>query len=192
MSLTVFFQAMQLFLMQHHVLSPVVYVIVHILLAVCVIPCSPMAVIAGVLWGKWLGLVISMTAAFLSSCTTFFLSRLFLRKKIYQILLKRYPKTDWFLTQTKKQGWKFVALVQLNPAAPGSTLGYLFGLSDIDFFIYGFFLMVFMLPLQLILVICGDAFPTLLTGKILWIPASMMLLFAIYLIYGFKNERKSQ
>jgi len=192
MSVADLFHAVQLFLAHHVLLAPFVYVISHILFAVCLIPCSPMAVIAGALWGKWLGLGLSIASAFLSSCTTFGLSRYFLRNKIYTFMVKRYTKTDWFLAQTKKHGWKFVATVQLNPAAPGSSLGYLFGLTGIAFSVYAFFLILFMLPLQFILVMCGDVFPALLTGKTVWVLTTVFLIAMLYLVYRLKNEKELQ
>lgn len=191
MSLAPIFDWLQIFLTQHSFLAPILYTIFHIIFAVCIIPCSPMAVIAGILWGKWLGLTISIISAFLASSTTFWLARIFFRKKIYNFLSKRYKKTDWFLEQTKKHGWKFVATIQLNPAAPGSTLGYIFGLTNISFPIYAFFLLIFMLPLQIILVLCGDSIPLLLTGKMPWIILAVMLLVILYLLYGAKRASKT-
>ena len=83
-----------------------------------------------------------------------------------------------------------MATVQLNPAAPGSSLGYLFGLTGIAFSVYAFFLILFMLPLQIILVICGDSFPRLFTGNMLWIIAAVMVVVVVYLLYGLRNEQK--
>jgi uncharacterized membrane protein YdjX (TVP38/TMEM64 family) len=186
------FDWMQIFLSHHLILAPILYAIFHIIFAICIIHCSPMAVIAGMLWGKWLGLGISIISAFLSSCSTFWLARIFFRKKIYAFLSKRYKKTDWFLEQTEKQGWKFVATVQLNPAAPGSTLGYIFGLTNISFAVYAFFLLLFMLPLQLVLVICGDSMPLLLSGKTPWILLVIMVLIVLYLLYGVRREGKTE
>lgn len=191
MSLAEVFAQLQSYLAVHTLLAPFVFAFFHIVFAVCIIPCSPMALIAGALWGKWLGLGISIASAFLASCTTFALARLLFRKKIYSFLVKKYAKTDWFLEQTKKHGWKFVAFTQLNPAAPGSTLGYIFGLTEISFSVYAIFLLVFMLPLQVILVLCGDSMPTLLTGKMPWLLLLVMLLVILYFVYGAKREGKS-
>ena len=191
MSLANIFEWMQAFLAHHAVLAPFVYIFVHVVCAVCVIPCSPMAVIAGALWGKWLGLGMSISAAFLSSCTTFWLARRFFHKRVYAFLVKKFAKTDWFLEQTRKNGWKFVATVQLNPVAPGSTLGYLFGLTNISFLVYACFLLVFMLPLQIILVLCGDSMPELLSGKVPWVLLLVMLCAIAYLLYGVKSESRS-
>ncbi len=191
MSIAEIFEWLRAYLALHPVLAPVLYAFFHIVFAVCVIPCSPMAIIAGVLWGKWLGLGISIISALLASCSTFWLSRLLFRQRVYAFLVKKFPKTDWFLEQTRKNGWKFVATVQLNPAAPGSTLGYLFGLTNISFFVYAFFLLIFMLPLQIVLVLCGDIMPQLLSGKVLWVLLLIMLLIIVYLFFGVKSEGKS-
>lgn len=192
MNLVVLFNSIQSFLLHHAIISPIVYALLHVLFAICCIPCSPMAVIAGALWGKWLGLGVSISSAILSSCATFGLSRLLMKEKIYNYLIKRYAKTDWFLAQTKKHGWKFVATVQLNPAAPGSTLGYLFGLTDIKFSIYALFSILFMLPLQLILVLCGSSFSSLLSKSVPWFFLGIALCIGAYLLYGLKNEKKLQ
>lgn len=191
MNMSHIFEWMQVYLSAHPILAPILYAFFHIIFAICIIPCSPMAVIAGALWGKWLGLGISIISAFLASCTTFWLSRLFFRQKIYGFLVKKFKKTDWFLEQTRKNGWKFVATVQLNPAAPGSTLGYLFGLTNISFWVYAFFLLIFMLPLQIVLVLCGNVIPQFLSGKLSWIFLFIMLLIIIYLFIGVKSESKS-
>lgn len=177
------FQWVHYFLMQYPMLSPVLYILLHILFAVCIIPCSPMAVIAGALWGQWLGLSLSILSAFFSSCVTFGLARFLFKDKVYRFLKKRYAKTDWFLEQTQKQGWKFVASVQLNPAAPGSTLGYLFGLTHIEFLVYAKYVLLFMIPLQVLLVFVGDTFTKVYFGRWPWIGIGILFIFLmIYVV----------
>lgn len=192
MSLTLFFEGLEHYLALHPILAPVLFAVTHILCAVFFIPCSPMAIIAGVLWGQWLGLGISILSAFFASSTTFWLARRFFRDKLYRMLSKKYPKTDWFLEQTRQQGWRFVATVQLNPAAPSSTLGYLFGLTGIEFYVYAFFAILFMLPLQFIFVIGGHYFPSLATQHTAWFLIGITLAITIYLLYNllFKKGRK--
>jgi uncharacterized membrane protein YdjX (TVP38/TMEM64 family) len=191
MSLAIFFDYLQAYLANHELLAPILYTFFHIIFAVCIIPCSPMAIIAGVLWGKWLGLGISICAAFLSTCVTFGLSRLFFRDKIYNFLVKKYKKTDWVLDKTKQHGWKFVASVQLNPVLPGSTLGYIFGLTKINFLVYALFCLIFMLPLQILLVMCGDNLSGFLLGKTPWLIMIALLIITLYIWFGAKRERQS-
>ena len=170
-------------MLQHTLLSPFLYVVLHVLFAIFLIPCSPMTVIAGVIWGTWLGLSISCLSAVLSSSATFLLSRYFLRHRIYNYLSKRYAKTDWVLAQTKKHGWKFVASAQLNPAVPGSTLGYLFGLTNIEASTYILYVVIFMLPLQFFLVFAGHSV-TKFNSNFLWVFMEIGLAFlAIYIAF---------
>ena len=191
------YEWVQQYLILHPLFSPLLFIFFHILFAVCLIPCSPMAVIAGLLWGNWMGLAISTLAAFVSSCCTFGLSRIFLKNTIYKFLIKRYPRTDWFLESTKKHGWKFVASVQLNPVAPGAALGYLFGLTNIEFSIYAGYLLLFMLPLQLLLVVTGGSISQIVNAVTIscFYIEIIILIFALYLVYRMcsnKSMRRSR
>lgn len=179
MDLAEIFQKIQEYLEYYPIIAPFLYILIHILLAVFIIPCSPMTVIAGILWGKWLGLIISLFSAYLSTNITFWLSRRFFRKKIYIMLRRRYPKTKWFLEKTREHGWKFVAGIQLNPAAPASTLGYLFGLTKISYRAYAALTLIFMIPLQITLVWVGDSVPSLANSGRYEVFLGSLLLFAI-------------
>lgn len=190
MEIDILFSIIQNFLMAHPIGSPFIYVLTHIVLAVAIIPCSPMTVIAGAIWGKWVGLLISIFSASLSSFFTFFLSRRLFRDAAYRFFRARYPKTDWLLAQTQKHGWKFVALVQLNPLAPASTLGYLFGLTRISFPVYAMFTLLFMIPLQVALVFLGDAIPELKTKTgVLEVWGGIALLCAFYFLYKLLGKK---
>ena len=188
------FEWIQHYLALHPFTSPVIYVLLHILFATCLIPCSPMTVIAGLLWGKWLGLIISVLGAFLSSCFTFGLSRVFFKNRVYQFLSKRYPQTDWFLEKTKVHGWKFVASAQLNPVVPGSVLGYLFGLTKIEFTLYAVYVILFMLPLQLLLVITGDSIPKIVdsNGSSWFVVEAVVILFLVLFVYKKMKKTKKR
>lgn len=135
--------------------APIVFVAVHIFMAVFFLPCSPMTLMAGALWGGVYGLVISTVAAIASSATTFFLSRSFLHGKIERFLAHRYPKVGELLAQAAVHDWKIIALSQMNPLIPASTFGYVFGLSQITSKRYLSFSLIFMFPLQFLFVMTG-------------------------------------
>lgn len=185
------YQWIQHYLLIHPFFSPLLFIFFHILFASCFLPCSPLSVIAGLLWGNWGGLAIASSAAFLSSCCTFGLSRIFLKHKIYQFLILRYPRTEWFLASAKKHEGKFIASVQLNPIVPGSTLGYLFGLTHIDFAVYARYLVLCMLPPQLLLVGAGSSlFQVINAEKMPWFSiAAVVFIFAIYFVYRIYNNK---
>jgi len=110
---------------------------------------------AGALWGGVYGLVISAVAAIVSSATTFLLARSFLHGKIEFFLMHRYPKVFDLLAQVAVHDWKIIALSQMNPLIPASTMGYAFGLSRVTLKRYLLFSAIFMLPLQVLFVMTG-------------------------------------
>ena len=142
-------------LAQYPFAAPIFYIALHIVMAVFFLPCSSMTLLAGALWGGGYGLAISMLGALLSSTTTFLLSRSFLHGKIKNFIGHRYPKVVELLAQVALHDWKIIAVSQLNPLVPASTLGYAFGLSSMTLKRYILFSAVFMLPLQLLFVLTG-------------------------------------
>jgi len=163
--------------------APIVFIGVHVLLAAFFLPCSPMTLMAGALWGGMYGLVVSMCAAMVSSAATFLLSRSFLRSKIENFLVLRYPKIAELSAQAAVHDWKLLAISQVNPLIPSSTMGYVFGLSRITITRYLLFSGIFMLPLQTMLVMTGHSVTTLFTSDAHWDLALVLIfLVAIFLL----------
>lgn len=155
-------------LASHPLAAPIVFIGVHTLMAVFFLPCSPMTLMAGALWGGIYGLAVSICAAMVSSATTFLLSRSFLHAKIEGFLVHRYPKVAELLAQAAVHDWKLIAVSQLNPLIPASTMGYAFGLSRITLARYLLFSGIFMLPLQALFVMTGHSVTSLFTSDGRW------------------------
>lgn len=167
-------------LFQHPVTAPLVFITAHTLMAVFFLPCSPMTLMAGALWGGAYGLVISMIAAIVSSMTTFLLARGFLHDRIKKFLMQRYPKVAKLLAQAANHDWKIIAVSQLNPLVPSSALGYIFGLSSIALIRYLLFSVIFMIPLQFLFVITGHSVTSFLMADGRWgVPLALIVLVAV-------------
>jgi len=146
-------QAMLSFCEQHIVLAPLVLMLAQVLLASFALPCSPLTVFAGVLWGFEIGILYSTTATILSSLCTFFFSRYVLKKRFSgKFKFKWWPKISGVIEHYK---WKASMVAHANPLFPGSSLGYVFGASEISplSFLFGAFMGT--LPLQLMTVGLG-------------------------------------
>lgn len=155
-------------LIANPVAAPVLYIGVHVLLAVFFLPCSPMTLIAGALWGSAYGLLVSMVAATASLAATFLLSRSFLRSRIEHFIMRRYPKVAGLLAQVAVHDWKIIAAFQLNPLIPASTAGYAFGLSRVTLVRYLVLSGIFMLPLQILYVVTGGSVTSVFTSDGHW------------------------
>lgn len=178
-------------LSNHPLAAPIVFVAVHTLMAVFLLPCSPMTLMAGALWGGVYGLAISMVAAIVSSATTFLLSRSFLHGKIESFLMHRHPKVAKLLAQATVHDWKLIAVSQLNPLMPSSTMGYAFGLSRVTFTRYLLFSGIFMLPLQALFVMTGHSVTSLFTSDGHWeLALALIFLVAIFLLVSKRIYRK--
>lgn len=174
----------------HHPLAaPIVFIVAHTLLAVCVLPCSPMTMLAGALWGGVEGVVVSGVAALISSATTFSLSRTFLHDRIERFLLRRYPKVSTPLQQIASHDWRIIAVSWLSPLIPASTAGYVFGLSPITLPRYLGFSAVFMLPFQVLLVMTGHSAATLFSPEGQW--GMTVVLIVLVMAVPFLNKRIS-
>ena len=147
---------------QHGQSAPALYIFMHIIMAVLLLPCSVMTLLAGVLWGAGWGLAISTLGALLSSATTFLLARSLFRKTIHDYIFSRYPKLSQLSESVEQHDWKIIALSNLNPLIPASTMGYAFGLSSIPLKRYIYYSAIFMLPLQVTIVLLGESVSNLL------------------------------
>jgi len=140
-----------------------------------------MTMMAGALWGGY-GLIISMLAAIASSATTFVISRSLIHRKIEDLLKRRYPLVAELLSLTSLHDWKIIAVTQLNPFVPGSTLGYAFGLSPMSLKRYVLLNGIFMLPLQILFVTTGHSLVSFLISNDKW---ELALIFSVMLILFF-------
>lgn len=168
-------------LSNHPLAAPIVFIGVHTLMAVFFLPCSPMTLMAGALWGGTYGLVVSIFSAMVSSATTFLLSRSFLHGKIKRFLTHRYPKVAKLLDQAAAHDWKLIAISQMNPLIPASTMGYAFGLSRITLPRYLLFSGIFMLPLQVLFVMTGHSVTSLFTSDGQW-EVALALIFLVAIV----------
>lgn len=161
-------QEMLSYCLRHPALAPLILVLAQLLLASLALPCSPLTVLAGILWGLEIGILYSTCATMLSSLWTFFLGRFVLRKRFYKsVQLSWWPKIFALVARFK---WKASMIAHANPVFPGSSLGYVFGMSDVKVRAYMFGALLGTLPLQIIMVGMGDLTGRVLSGGVnLWI-----------------------
>ena len=176
-------QEMLSYCLRHPALAPLILILTQLLLASFALPCSPLTILAGVLWGLEIGILYSTSATMLSSLWTFFLGRFVLRKRFEKTMqLNWWPKIFDLVSRHK---WKASMIAHANPVFPGSSLGYVFGMSDVPVWSYLFGALLGTLPLQLMMVGMGD-----LTGRILSDSASLwgmlLILVVLAVLIGYK------
>lgn len=141
------------FLSHHPRVAPLALVGCQILLASFVLPCSPLTVFAGLLWGFHMGIVYSIVATVAGSIWTFALGRWVLKEWLLPSMTHDvYLRINRLIT---RYTWRASALAHANPAFPGSSLGYAFGMTNVSLLSYASGAVIGVLPLQLLLVGLG-------------------------------------
>lgn len=169
-----FFQIISDLLISNPIYAPLLFITIHVTLSIFLIPCSPMTILAGVLWGPKIGFIISYISMMLSISITFMLSRNFQPLRIKR-LIARLPKK----ILNNLGNIKSIFFFQSNPILPSSSLGYIFGSSKIKFIKYFILASLFNLPLQYVFVVFGDMSTKYYTTIWFWI---ITLLIFIYII----------
>ena len=89
------------------------------------------SMLAGVLYGTWLGSALVFVGACLGALASFLLGRSWLRGWALQ-RLERFPKLQAVERAVSKEGLKLVLLTRLSPAFPFSLLNLAYGLSEVS------------------------------------------------------------
>lgn len=89
------------------------------------------SMMAGALYGPWLGSVIVFVGACLGAEVAFLLGRNWIRSWAQQSL-RRYPKLLAIDKAVSREGFRLVLLTRLSPAFPFSLLNIAYGLSEVS------------------------------------------------------------
>jgi len=73
------------------IIAPIGFIAIQTLMAIFFMPCSPMTILAGVLWGAKYGLLISVFSSLVASSATFLIARIYLREKLKYCLVLKNP-----------------------------------------------------------------------------------------------------
>tara|TARA_Y100000589_G_scaffold52685_1_gene43884 strand:+ start:2162 stop:2767 length:606 start_codon:yes stop_codon:yes gene_type:complete len=111
------------------VLTFVCFYIISVLL---ILPASWLSLMAGFLYGPYLGSFIVFISAFIGASISFFLAKEYLVKKII-LIINRFPKIKLLEKIINKGGLKLIILTRLSPLFPFSILNYFYGLNKVTY-----------------------------------------------------------
>jgi uncharacterized membrane protein YdjX (TVP38/TMEM64 family) len=112
--------------------------------------------VAGLLYDFFWGFVISVVAATAGSLLQFVVARYLARDRVCDIVAKRreFQAVD---RAVEEEDWKVVLLLRLAPLVPGNTQGWLFGVTGVPIFQFGWPTVIGILPWALLFVGIGSA-----------------------------------
>jgi len=150
---TLFQDTLLIYSNNNKIFAPLLLILMQIVLASFILPCSVIAVLAGILWGVEIGIVYSLLATICASSWTFVVGRFFI--KDWNSSINIFSWSASVVNLINSHNWKASMIAHANPLFPGSSLGYIFGLSKVGYGNFLFGLIIGTLPLQILVVTFG-------------------------------------
>jgi uncharacterized membrane protein YdjX (TVP38/TMEM64 family) len=126
------------------VLTVLLFEIIYIFGVIAALPCLPLNLAAGFLWGGVLGGFYTTLAVTIGGWISFAAAR-----GLVGSILVGQTQHKWISTvqeEFKKNGWKFVAFMRINPIIPTGPLNYLLGLTSLSNLAFISTTFIFLLP----------------------------------------------
>ena len=103
-------------------------------------------VIAGVLFGPWLGTVCCIVAVSLGAMASFLAGRYFLQDSIRPLAMKNTYIRKWLFEGGKQNKILILMITRLLPIFPYNLQNFAYGITDIGFIDFSLYSFIFMLP----------------------------------------------
>ncbi len=171
-------------------LGGLVFVGLYIGATVFAIPGTALSIVAGAVFGAFMGTVLVSIGSTAGAALAFLIARYFARSSIEEWLKENesFQKLDKL---TESKGAWVVALTRLVPLFPFNLLNYGFGLTKVSFWTYVFWSWICMLPGTIMYVAGSDAlFQAISKGNIPYpLLALVLFLFFVMLWIGKKGKK---
>jgi uncharacterized membrane protein YdjX (TVP38/TMEM64 family) len=108
------------------------YIVIFVTAAVFFIPISGMLLVAGTLYGFWMGYLLAAASGLIAVAVTYAVGKKLWRSRV-EALRRDHPRFESIYEAISKHGPMLVFLIRLNPLLPFSVLNYLFTIPKLDF-----------------------------------------------------------
>lgn len=131
----------------HKILAFWVYVGVTIVgCVVLALPGVTFAILAGMLFGPWIGILACLIATTLGAMAAFLVGRFFLKDAVKPMLEKNKTLKKLLFSDNKKNDLIVLMITRMVPIFPYNLQNFAYGITDISFVRYSVLTFVFMLP----------------------------------------------
>lgn len=155
---------------------------------VLALPGVTFAILAGVLFGPWLGTLVCSVATTVGAMIAFVLGRFFLKESLEPVISKNKYLKKWLFDNTGRNQVFVLMITRLVPIFPYNLQNFAYGITSISFGTYAIASFLFMLP--------GTAMYTVgaagLTGgeNSVWYFGIAALLAVVVMVTGFALKKK--
>ncbi len=155
-------------------LSPVIFILLFIVATIAFIPGLPITILAGILFGSWWGTLYVIIGSTIGVSISFLIGRFLGRDFIKKMVDKneKMKKMDKFISE---QGNTILIISRLVPIFPFNLQNYAYGITDISFYTYFWYSLIFMIPGTFIYTCFGALAYSSIPTKDLIIYSSLLL-----------------
>ncbi len=134
--------------------GPIIFILIYIVAAVALVPCSALTVVAGFVFGVVWGTVWVSIGSVLGAAAAFLIGRHFVRDWVEKKTAdnKNFQAVDKAI---ESGAFKIVTLIRLSPLFPYNLLNYFFGITKVGFGTYVLGSWIGMLPGTIMYVYIG-------------------------------------
>jgi uncharacterized membrane protein YdjX (TVP38/TMEM64 family) len=147
-------------------------------------------IIAGVLFGTWLGGLYSTIGATIGAVAAFLLGRHAARHQVERLLGHRYHSMLDYYKKYEAHSFKFVVVTVIAPFLPFRPFNYLMGLTSMPLRNFAFATAIGLLPVMLVYAYIGDTAVSLKFDMKTTLLLLGVLAASVYLWYELKKERE--
>lgn len=111
-----------------------VFALLYVLATIALLPCAPLSVVAGLVYGIW-AFPLVIVSAMAGAALAFQIGRHLAQKRV-RSWAADHPRGGAVIDAVSEQGWKVVLLLRLSPLVPFNVQNYLFGVTNVRFVHY--------------------------------------------------------
>ena len=141
---------------EYPILSVMIYVAFYIVSVVALLPTLPLNILAGIVWGGFLGGAVATVGSAGGAMLAFLLVRTISDRPWTSYFNLKGGKWSQIEAKIDENAALSIAIVRLNPLFPSGPANFLFGLTGINFSTYSFWSTVFFFPPSLAVAILAD------------------------------------
>ncbi|MES2595975.1 MAG: VTT domain-containing protein [Verrucomicrobiota bacterium] len=161
------------------------FALMYFIAGLLCLPCMPLALTAGYIFGTVQGVLVVHTAAVSAAAAGFLIGRMLGRKKA-AAWLRKSERFHFLDEAIEQEGWKIVGLLRMQ-ALPFGVSNYLYGMTKINFWQYLLATAIAMLPGHFILVHLASVGGKHLSGRgdigtVEWVSLGLAILSKIALV----------
>lgn len=131
----------------NYLLSIFLYIILTIVgCVVLALPGVTFAIVAGLLFGSFVGIIVCIVATTLGAMLSFLVGRFFLKDAIRPMLEKNRLLRNLLFNEDGKSDLLLLMITRMVPIFPYNLQNFAYGITNIDFWKYSIFTFIFMLP----------------------------------------------